>query len=85
MKTKHLKQFFKATTLAALISSSMHSFAQPADEVVAIVDNSVILKSDLQQGMAEAAHELQAQKRSATSAIFTVSGIGSINLASSTA
>lgn len=41
----------------------MHSFAQPADEVVAIVDNSVILKSDLQQGMAEAAHELQAQKK----------------------
>ncbi|MEB3862818.1 peptidylprolyl isomerase [Acinetobacter sp. IK31] len=63
MKTKHLKQFFKATTLAALISSSMHSFAQPADEVVAIVDNSVILKSDLQQGMTEAAHELQAQKK----------------------
>ncbi|MGM7376645.1 hypothetical protein ACOI3H_03725, partial [Acinetobacter baumannii] len=27
MKTKHLKQFFKATTLAVLISSSMHSFA----------------------------------------------------------
>ncbi|MFI7850289.1 hypothetical protein ACFMI3_18970, partial [Acinetobacter baumannii] len=25
MKTKHLKQFFKATTLAVLISSSMHS------------------------------------------------------------
>ncbi|MEX7521292.1 hypothetical protein AB0863_004055, partial [Acinetobacter baumannii] len=50
MKTKHLKQFFKATTLAVLISSSMHSFAQPTDEVVAIVDNSVILKSDLEQG-----------------------------------
>lgn len=41
----------------------MHSFAQPTDEVVAIVDNSVILKSDLEQGMAEAAHELQAQKK----------------------
>ncbi len=63
MKTKHLKQFFKATILAVLISSSMHSFAQPTDEVVAIVDNSVILKSDLEQGMAEAAHELQAQKK----------------------
>ncbi|WP_411670691.1 peptidylprolyl isomerase [Acinetobacter baumannii] len=63
MKTKHLKQFFKATALAVLISSSMHSFAQPTDEVVAIVDNSVILKSDLEQGMAEAAHELQAQKK----------------------
>ncbi|WP_151789526.1 peptidylprolyl isomerase [Acinetobacter nosocomialis] len=63
MKAKHLKQFFKATTLAVLISSSMHSFAQPTDEVVAIVDNSVILKSDLEQGMAEATHELQAQKK----------------------
>lgn len=41
----------------------MHSFAQPTDEVVAIVDNSVILKSDLEQGMAEATHELQAQKK----------------------
>lgn len=48
----------------------MHSFAQPADEVVAIVDNSVILKSDLQQGMAEAAHELQAQKRFHLSNIY---------------
>lgn len=59
----------------------MHSFAQPADEVVAIVDNSVILKSDLQQGMAEAAHELQAQKRGSTSAIFTISGVRSTHLA----
>ncbi len=84
MKTKHLKQFFKATTLAVLISSSMHSFAQPTDEVVAIVDNSVILKSDLEQGMAEAAHELQAQKRSSTSTILTISSIRPAHLTSST-
>ena len=63
MKATHLKQFFKVATLAALISSSMHSFAQPTDEVVAIVDNSVILKSDLEQGIAQAEHELQAQKK----------------------
>ncbi|HAK14621.1 MAG TPA: peptidylprolyl isomerase, partial [Acinetobacter radioresistens] len=47
MKTKYFKQFFKATALALVISSSMQSFAQPVDEVVAIVDNGVILKSDL--------------------------------------
>lgn len=62
----------------------MHSFAQPTDEVVAIVDNSVILKSDLEQGMAEAAHELQAQKRSSTSTILTISSIRPTHLTSST-
>ncbi len=64
MKTKYLKQLFKATALAAVVSSSMHSFAAtPSDEVIAIVDNSVILKSDLEQGVAEAAHQMQAQKK----------------------
>ncbi|EMU18751.1 peptidyl-prolyl cis-trans isomerase [Acinetobacter baumannii ABNIH10] len=63
----------------------MHSFAQPTDEVVAIVDNSVILKSDLEQGMAEAAHELQAtKKRSSTSTILTISSIRPTHLTSST-
>lgn len=62
MKTKHLKQFFRASALALLISSSMQSFAQPVDEVVAIVDNGVILKSDLEQGVAELKHQLQTQK-----------------------
>ena len=44
MKIKPFQHIFKATVLAVLISSSMQSFAQPTDEVVAIVDSSVILK-----------------------------------------
>ncbi len=41
----------------------MQSFAQPTDEVVAIVDSSVILKSDLAQGIAETEHQLKAQNK----------------------
>lgn len=41
----------------------MQSFAQPTDEVVAIVDSSVILKSDLEQGVAETEHQLKAQNK----------------------
>ncbi len=41
----------------------MQSFAQPTDEVVAIVDSSVILKSDLEQGIAETEHQLKAQNK----------------------
>ncbi|MGH1400708.1 MAG: peptidylprolyl isomerase [Acinetobacter tandoii] len=63
MKTKQLKQFFKATALAIALSSSMPTFAQTSDEVVAVVDKSVILRSDLQQNVAEAKHQLEAQKR----------------------
>lgn len=63
MKTKQLKQFFKATALAIALSSSMPTFAQTSDEVVAVVDNSVILRSDLQQSVAETKSQLEAQKR----------------------
>ena len=63
MKTKQLKQFFKATALAIALSSSMPTFAQTSDEVVAVVDNSVILRSDLEQSVAEVKHQLEAQKR----------------------
>ncbi|MEF9955939.1 MAG: peptidylprolyl isomerase [Acinetobacter sp.] len=63
MKIKPFQHIFKATVLAAFISSSMHSFAQPSDEVVAIVDDSVILKSDLEQGIAEKEHQLKAQNK----------------------
>ena len=63
MKTQNLKKLFKATALTLFISSSMHVFAEPTDQVIAIVGNSAILKSDLDQGMAEAAHQLQAQKK----------------------
>lgn len=63
MKIKHFQHIFRATVLAALISSSMQSFAQPTDEVVAIVDSSVILRSDLVQGIAETEHQLKAQNK----------------------
>lgn len=63
MKTKKFKNLFKATALAIVISSSMSVFANPTDQVVAIVGKSVILKSDLDQGVAEATHQLNAQKK----------------------
>ncbi|TQR63761.1 peptidylprolyl isomerase [Acinetobacter sp. RF15A] len=65
MKTKQLKHFFKATALALCLSSAMTTFAiaQPKDEVVAVVDNSVILRSDLAQSVAEVTHQLQKQNK----------------------
>ena len=63
MNTQSLKHLFKATALAVLISASTISFAQASDEVVAVVGNSVILKSDLAQGMVETQHQLEAQKQ----------------------
>lgn len=41
----------------------MHSFAEPADQVIAIVDNSAILESDLEQGIAETTHQLKARNQ----------------------
>ncbi|MFD1439096.1 peptidylprolyl isomerase [Acinetobacter sp. ANC 5380] len=70
MKTIQLKHFFKATALALALSSSMTTFAQPTDEVVALVDNSVILKSDLDQSIAEIKHQLEAQKKPVPPAQF---------------
>lgn len=65
MKTKQLKQIFKATALALCLSSAMTTFAvaQPKDEVVAVVDNSAILRSDLTQSVAEISHQLQKQNK----------------------
>lgn len=65
MKTKQLKQIFKATALALCLSSAMTTFAvaQPKDEVVAVVDNSAILRSDLTQSVAEISHQLQKQDK----------------------
>lgn len=63
MKMQNLKQIFKTTALALIISSSMQTFAAPSDQVIAIVGKSAILKSDLNQGIAEAQHQLQAQKK----------------------
>lgn len=64
MKTLQLKRVFKATALALCLSASLPTFAaQPKDEVVAVVDNSVILRSDLDQSIAEVKHQLTAQKK----------------------
>lgn len=63
MKTPQLKQFFKATALALCISSAAPAFAQTVDQVVAVVDNSVILQSDLAQTSAEMQQQLQAQNK----------------------
>ena len=62
MKTIQLKHFFKATALAVALSSSMTTFAQSKNEVVAVVDNSVILKSDLEQNIAEIKHQLKRKR-----------------------
>ncbi len=64
MKNNPFKQFFQASILAVCISSALPTFAQTAaDEVIAVVDNSVILRSDLAQVMAETLHQLQQQKQ----------------------
>ena len=65
MKKRILKQFFKTTALALMISSSMQVFAATSDRVVAIVGKSAILQSDLDRGVAEAQHQIQAQKKEA--------------------
>lgn len=65
MKTMQLKQIFKATALALCLSSAMTTYAaaQTKDEVVAVVDNSVILRSDLAQGVAEISHQFEKSKK----------------------
>lgn len=62
MKKRNLKQFFKITALVLMMSSSVQAFAV-SDRVIAIVGKSAILQSDLDQGVAEAQHQLQAQKK----------------------
>jgi peptidyl-prolyl cis-trans isomerase SurA len=67
MKTIQLKQFFKVSLLTLALSSSMFvvaNAAQVKDEVVAVVDNSVILRSDLDGSIAEIRHNFEQQNRS---------------------
>lgn len=63
MKTKQFKQFFKASALALALATAIPTFVHASDEVVAVVDNSVILKSDLEASMAELKHQLASQKK----------------------
>ena len=63
MKTKQFKQFFKASALALALATAIPTFVHASDEVVAVVDNSVILKSDLEASMTELKHQLESQKK----------------------
>lgn len=62
MKTKQLKNFIKASALAVLMSTSIPTFAQ-SNQIVAVVDNSVILASDVMQAMTQIQQQYAAQKR----------------------
>lgn len=63
MMNQQLKRFFKATTLALLISSSVSVFAATSDEVVAVVGDSAILRSDLDQISNDLKQQLIAQNK----------------------
>lgn len=62
MKTVFLHRFIQSTIVATALLGG-YAAASTEDELVAIVDNRVILKSDLQQGIVERTEQLQAQKR----------------------
>ncbi|WOE32048.1 MULTISPECIES: peptidylprolyl isomerase [unclassified Acinetobacter] len=61
MKMKQLQQLFKTSILVMSIAASVSVFAQSKDEIVAIVDNNVILRSDLSQSLAELQQQYQQQ------------------------
>lgn len=63
MKTTQIKLLFKASALALSISFAAPAFAQNTNEVVAVVDNNIILRSDLAQNVAEIQRRFQAQKQ----------------------
>lgn len=63
MKMNHAKKFMQTTTLAAMLTFPLLAFAAPVDRVIAVVDNSVILESDLQQAVAEAVHRLKSEDK----------------------
>ena len=63
MKMNHLKKFVYSTTLTALLALPMYSHANTVDRVIAVVDSSVILESDLQQALAETVHRLKTEQK----------------------
>lgn len=63
MINQQLKRLFKATTLALAITSSASVFAATSDEVVAIVGDSAILRSDLDQMASTVAQQLQKENK----------------------
>ena len=63
MMKQQLKRFFKATTIALCISAATPVFAATSDEVVAVVGDNAVLKSDLDQMTINLGQQLQAQKQ----------------------
>lgn len=63
MKMHNLKKLFKASAISLVISAATASYANPTDQVVAIVGQSVILKSDLVQGISELKRQIQSQNK----------------------
>lgn len=58
---KSIQNILKATALVAMMGFTTSSFAQMTDGIVAVVDDGVILQSDLKQGVALYTKQLQAQ------------------------
>ena len=63
MKKNPLQSLFKASALAFSISFAAPSFAQNVDEIIAVVGNNAILKSDLENSVAQLKQQLQAQNK----------------------
>lgn len=64
MTNSSLRQIFKSTLFASLLASSlMVHAATPLDKVVAVVDNSVILESDLDQAIVAAKQQISARNQ----------------------
>lgn len=58
-----MHKVFKATALVALMGLSVTGFTQVKDGIVAVVDDNVILQSDINQGVAAFKQQIQAQNQ----------------------
>lgn len=67
MMNQQLKRLFKATTLALLVSSTAPVFAATSDEVVAVVGDNAVLKSDLDQMALNLGQQLKVQHQTVPS------------------
>lgn len=67
MTSYSMRQMLKTTLMAALLASSfmVNAAQEPLDKVVAVVDNSIILESELDRSMAAAKQQLS-QRNQAT-------------------
>lgn len=64
MATSSLRQILRSTLFASLLASSfVVCAATPLDRVVAVVDNSIILESELDQAIAAARQQISSRKQ----------------------